>query len=588
MSKSTRTGVWGLGERGRVRCRVLLVSVGLHLLLLAGLAMLYPRHDPSSATSSAIVMVEFVLLGDGDGDGGGVQNADPVADESEPMAGHADETRATSLPVEPGFENELPSAPDAAEGSPTQTEADGTATRALSIDSAERVAEVAEETTVEGVPHDSAGTPTLERPPPHEPLPPHEPPPHERPLRYGPMPPSREAGLVVAGPVPLPDFASFREPEIAALETGEHQMLDDKLAEWSTPADVRTGEQLFWEHEGRTYSAKFTRDAAGDSMGMDRMMVEVSTERDGSRWSTEMRMQRLAFSSFAQFVDRWDSNVQIHDDEIDGRFHSNSEILISKSRGVQPIFRGKVTTARRVNTSNSERFVRREEVFLGGLETRVRRIQLPQQFVALNDIGNIAAERVHRFAADADITFHVDGSFSWAYLKGEVPAQQIGLSDEPHYLLGDKGVSLRVSGTVNGKVLVYAPDDIVIGDDLLYADDPRLDPDSDDFVGLVAARNVVIAESRLTGPGDLTVHAAILAKRRFLVRNYRSRGGDTLHVFGSLASGSLSATEPRFRTRLEFDPRLADARPPGFPVTDRYEVVEWDGTWTEELPGGPG
>ena len=99
---------------------------------------------------------------------------------------------------------------------------------------------------------------------------------------------------------------------------------------------------------------------------------------------------------------------------------------------------------------------------------------------------------------------------------------------------------------------------------------------------------MVVAESRLTGPGDLTVHASILAKRRFLVRNYRSRGGGTLHVFGSLASGSLSATEPRFRTRLEFDPRLGEARPPGFPVTDRYEVVEWDGAWTEELAGEPG
>ena len=545
MSKSTRTAVWGLEERGRVRCRALLGSVGLHLLLLAGVVMLYPRHDPSSATSSGIVVVEFVLLEDSDGDGGRVQNADPVADEPEPMAGHADDALAESLPVDPGLEPELPQPYESPQpyGPPR--------------------------------PFESPQPPEL--PLRYEPQP-------EPPLRYEPMPTLREADLLAAVPAPLPDFASFRELEIAALETGEHQMLDDKLAEWSSDADVVTGEQLSWEHEGRTYSAKITRDTAGDSMGMDHMMVEVSTERDGRRWSTEMRMQRLAFSSFAQFVDRWDSNVQIHDDEIDGRFHSNSEILISKSRGVQPIFRGKVTTARRVNTSNSERFVRREEVFLGGLETRVQRIQLPQQFVALSDIGNVAAERVHRFAADADITFQADGSFSWAFLKGEMSGHRIRLSDDPHYLLGDKGVSLRVSGVVNGKVLVYAPGDIVIGDDLLYADDPRLDPTSDDFVGLVADRNVVVAESRLTGPGDLTVHASILAKRRFLVRNYRSRGGGTLHVFGSLASGSLSATEPRFRTRLEFDPRLGEARPPGFPVTDRYEVVEWDGAWTEELP----
>ena len=560
--------------------RALLISAGLHLLVLAGIVTLYPRFEPSSTTSAGIVMAEFVLLDDADGDGGRVQDAEPVADEPEPMAGHGDETLATSLPVEPGIENELPHAPEAADGLLAQLGAEGTQTQE---------------------PPQPHQPPQSQEPPlPQEPQPlerprfsesrwPHElPQPDEPPLSFELLSSLREGNLVAAVPAPLPDFASFREPEIAAIETAEHEMLDELLDEWSSDADAITADQLSWEHEGRTYSAKLTRDDAEDSMGMDNIMVEVTTERDGRRWSTEMRMQRLAFSSFAQFVDRWDPNVQIHDDEIDGRFHSNSEIFVTRSGGVQPLFHGKVTTARRVNTSNSERFVRRDEVFLGGLETRVQRIQLPRQFVALDDIGSVPAERVHRFAADTTITFHADGSYSWAYLKGEVSGHRIRLSDEPHYLIGEKGVTLQVSGVVNGKVLVYAPEDIVIGDDLLYAVDPRLDSGSDDFVGLVADRYVAIGESRLTGPGDLTVHAAILAKRRFIVRNYRSRGGGTLHVYGSLASGSLSATEPRFRTRVEFDPRLSDARPPGFPVTDRYEVVEWDGTWTEEMVGGSG
>ena len=575
MSKNTKTGSWGIGELGGVNCRALLVSVGLHILLVAGVAMLYPRYDPSSETSSGVVFAEFVLLDESNGDGGPVQDAEAVADEPEPMAGHAEDALAASLPVDAGDDNELPKASEEIDGSePLQAYA---------------------------LPQPPELSQSRDRPQPLQPSQPQQPPqqqaatwahdlpqPAEPSLGDIPLPSMLEAELVASVPAPLPDFSIFREPEIAPLATGEHQMLDDMVAEWSTDTDAVTGEPLSWEHEGRSYSARITRNAADDNMGMDQMVVEVSTERDGRRWSTQMRMQRLAFSSFAQFVDRWDPDVQIHDDEIDGRFHSNSEIFVSRSGGVQPTFHGKVTTARRVITSNSERFVRREEVFLGGLETRVKRIQLPQQFVALDEIDDVPAERVHRFAADAAITFHVDGNFSWAYLKGDMSGHRIRLSDEPHYLLGDKGVSLRVSGVVNGKVLVYAPVDIVIGDDLLYADDPRFNPASDDYVGLIADRNVAIAESRLTGPGDVTVHAAILAKRRFLVRNYRSRGGGTLHVYGSVASGSLSATEPRFRTRLEFDPRLGEARPPGFPVTDRYEVVEWDGTWTEELAGGAG
>jgi hypothetical protein len=53
-------------------------------------------------------------------------------------------------------------------------------------------------------------------------------------------------------------------------------------------------------------------------------------------------------------------------------------------------------------------------------------------------------------------------------------------------------------------------------------------------------------------------------------------------VYGSIAAGSVSATEPRFRTKLEFDDRLENLRPPSFPLTNRYEISAWDGRWTME------
>ena len=83
----------------------------------------------------------------------------------------------------------------------------------------------------------------------------------------------------------------------------------------------------------------------------------------------------------------------------------------------------------------------------------------------------------------------------------------------------------------------------------------------------------------MTGRGDLHVQAAIYARRRFAVRNYRRSDDATLYVYGSVTAGSLTATEPRFSTELKFDTRLEGARPPQFPVTDRYEVEEWDGNW---------
>jgi hypothetical protein len=135
-----------------------------------------------------------------------------------------------------------------------------------------------------------------------------------------------------------------------------------------------------------------------------------------------------------------------------------------------------------------------------------------------------------------------------------------------------------VRGTVNGKVLVYSPERIVIVDDLRYASDPR-ELGADDYLGLVAERTVEIDGPEVTGPGDLEVHASIYARSRFAVRDYRSRRSGTLIIHGSVTAGSVSATEPRFATRIEFDDRLTTMRAPGFPLSDRYELDAVSDEW---------
>jgi hypothetical protein len=184
--------------------------------------------------------------------------------------------------------------------------------------------------------------------------------------------------------------------------------------------------------------------------------------------------------------------------------------------------------------------------------------------------------------ADARITYYAYGSYGWQYLDATAPEQRVTLSSAPHYVVGADDAALYVRGIVNGKVLVYSPKKIVIEDDLTYAAHPRIVADADDYLGLVSDNNVEIAEPATTGPGDVTVHASIYAKRRFVVRNYTAGGHAALTVFGSVAAGSISATEPRFRTELAFDDRLENLRPPSFPMTDRYELAAWDNSWTVE------
>jgi hypothetical protein len=137
-----------------------------------------------------------------------------------------------------------------------------------------------------------------------------------------------------------------------------------------------------------------------------------------------------------------------------------------------------------------------------------------------------------------------------------------------------------VQGVVKGRVLVYSPHGIVLESSLTYANDPRRDPECDDYLGLVSDRVIEVAPPEVTGPGDLEIHAALFAKRRFQIAQFERRRAGTLRIYGSLAAGTISATEPRYGFRLEYDPRFERARPPGFPAMNRYAVEEWNGRWT--------
>ncbi|HUL81488.1 MAG TPA: hypothetical protein VL131_05070 [Gammaproteobacteria bacterium] len=365
----------------------------------------------------------------------------------------------------------------------------------------------------------------------------------------------------------------------------EHAMLSRRFESWTGELpQSEAGSRVAWKQKGQEYSAVFHTLQDGDPTGIERVVVDVSTQQGGKKMSTQLTLTRLSFSNFAQFVDRWDPDVQIHDDEIDGRFHSNSVIKVLSTGSVSPVFHGKVTLASNdIDTASSLGFNRRR-IFPDGVEMGVRRIVLPSRFFGFLNAAADGDRNVQRFERDARITFHEDGTYSWSYIRDGGAEERREVTSPAYYLLGLAGATLRIKGTVRGKVLVYSADRIVIDNDVRYAHAHDA-PDADDYLGLVAENAVEIAEPEVTGLGDLKVDASIYARREFAVRDFRSRTSGTLRIFGSLTAGSLTATEPRFATKIEFDPRLKNARPPSFPLTDRYELESWNGEWRVEDQG---
>ncbi|HKQ82511.1 MAG TPA: hypothetical protein VJS42_09975 [Steroidobacteraceae bacterium] len=346
--------------------------------------------------------------------------------------------------------------------------------------------------------------------------------------------------------------------------------------------------QVAWQQNAKRYSATLVLQRAQDGDALDRVIAEVSAEDRGRQLKTRIKLKRLAFSSYTQMVDRWDPRVQLHDDEIDGRSHINSQFNLMYDRRTAPKFLGKVTTAAR--TFNTESIGRRREkdIFRGGVETRAGRIALPDRIHPFDWAPREENARIHEIAHDTRIRFFADGSYTWLDLDTRRSEYRNDPTEQPVYFIARRGATLYVKGVLSGKVLIYSPDRIIVEGSLTYAHDPRDDPGSRDYLGLVSDRSIQLASHGVTGPGDISIHAAIFARRSFIVTDIDHPHTGTLRIYGSLSAGTLSATEPRFATKIEYDHRFEERRPPGFPATNRFAVEEWAGVWTASGPAADG
>ncbi|MGQ0385268.1 MAG: hypothetical protein ACT4UP_11395 [Gammaproteobacteria bacterium] len=392
-------------------------------------------------------------------------------------------------------------------------------------------------------------------------------------------------------PIEATDLLSISNIEIPVTLT----MSDAEKAELSRRLERLAGDsvealptEVNWEQHGIHYNAVLIREPANDGTSLERVTAQVSASDRGKYLTTMVSLRRLAFSQFTQIVDSWDPMVQLHDDEIVGRFHSNSRLNLLYDSSAAPKFLGKVTTAARSFNTEFQAHRRDADIFQGGKETRTARIELPESPQPFRWAPMDENARIHEFTSDTSIRFFPDGSYTWRTRGSSEPEYRSELSEHPVYFVAAGDAELFVQGVVAGRVLIYSPLRIVIEGSLTYASDPRTVPDSGDYLGLVSNKDVVVAPPGVTGPGDLEIDAAIFAGRRFVVTNFDHLRKATLRIYGSLAAGSLTATEPRYSTKIEYDSRFEHRRPPGFPSTNRYEAINWDGQWTEapERNGG--
>ncbi|MCL0068934.1 PilX N-terminal domain-containing pilus assembly protein [Thermodesulfovibrionales bacterium] len=143
--------------------------------------------------------------------------------------------------------------------------------------------------------------------------------------------------------------------------------------------------------------------------------------------------------------------------------------------------------------------------------------------------------------------------------------------------------NLFISGILNGQLTVGSDDNIIITGNIRYHTDPRIDPTSQDMLGLVAEDNVIV--SRHAGH-DVEINASIMAiDGSFFAEGWWWRPPGTLTVYGGIiqdSRGPVGTTDPRtgqgrsgFANDYHYDLRLMNNAPPFFPTTGDYVVLSW-------------
>jgi len=319
----------------------------------------------------------------------------------------------------------------------------------------------------------------------------------------------------------------------------------------------------------------------------------VSTGQiDGVSRTVTSRIRRETFAQYLYFSNQASDIWFTTGDSLYGRVHSNGKIKIDGD----PWFGKKVTSAHPTITIKHGS----DPVFEEGYELDVDEVTFPnareieETMKSQAQHGGLYGGRLRGNKAYYEVVLGRNGrtgtlSFR-SYSKVGRKYKWSGWTDVD--LSTFNGViwseePVEIEGTLDGTLTLGSADDIWITDDLLYeGSTPGYGPDDDcdDILGLVAAKDIIVADTP-ANRHDCEIHAHMLALwKSFEVEHYNhgSPRGD-LTIWGGFAQYKVGAVGTfnkwgqvsGYNKDYHFDSRLSGLSPPGYPETNRYIMVSW-------------
>jgi hypothetical protein len=298
----------------------------------------------------------------------------------------------------------------------------------------------------------------------------------------------------------------------------------------------------------------------------------------------EVTFKPSSFSKFAYFSTNDPGNLYwTYKDTIWGPFHS--ELRINAYR--HPVFMGKATS--KIGVHNYQSAALDAPEFYGGFESGVS-IAFPNS--GLPDLLNMATSGGHLFTGQDTvyITFAGD-SLKYRYAANDPDTTVHAQSFAPNGVICADNATVRLKGTVKGQYTVGSAKSLGVGsngniyldDDIVYYNDPRIDPTSTDLLGIVAMNNVQIANN-LANSSDINVHASIYSEKGGFGAGWSSftQPNGHINLYGGIQNkarvqiGVIHGSDIwGFNRRYKYDERLMLISPPGYPGTGDLEIVSW-------------
>lgn len=287
-----------------------------------------------------------------------------------------------------------------------------------------------------------------------------------------------------------------------------------------------------------------------------------------------------SFSKYAYFSNTESANIWwTTGDTVWGPLHTNGQLRVAN----RPVFMGKVTLdGSLVKYSNTAR-----PQFLGGFQTGVH-IDIPSNGVS--NLKSAASPNGYIFKNQNTVYLEFRGdSLRYRFNTTSAWTNVLASTFAPNGVIFAENADLRIKGRVKGRFTIGADGtsrgNVYLDDDVFYDQDPRINPNSTDMLGIVAKNDILITNNAANN-NNIIVQASIYSESgSFQAEDYQSRpvsgairllGGVIQNARGPVGQFNNSGVIINgFTKRYRYDDRFMVASPPFFPGTNSFEIVSW-------------